>query len=119
MGFTRPGSEDTVAVADTQDMAQYRVTIEESTSGGYLPIILTTTPSTAATQQESKTSRRGYAKRAVFCRYYALTQSRARTPEFFNESQSIKLSHWNHDSACKGSGDALLRCRRGRGRGPR
>ena len=64
MGFTRPGSEDTVAVADTQDMAQYRVTIEESTSGGYLPIILTTTPSTAATQQESKTSRRGYAKRA-------------------------------------------------------
>jgi hypothetical protein len=51
-------------VADTQETAQYRVTIEES-GGGYLPIILTTTPGTAATQQESKTSRRGYAKRAV------------------------------------------------------
>jgi hypothetical protein len=52
-----------VAVADTQDMAQYGVTIQGN-SGGYLLIILITTPSTAATQQESKTSRRRYTKRA-------------------------------------------------------
>jgi hypothetical protein len=84
MGFTRPGSEIILseAVADTQETAQYRVTIEES-GGGYLPIILTTTPiqhratpSTAATQQESKTSRREYAKRAV-CLEGIMRQHRA------------------------------------------
>ena len=42
----------------------------------------------------------------------------ANAAELFDEFQIAKLSRWNHGSVCKGSGDALVRCRRGRGRGP-
>src|SRR5215212_703566 len=101
--------------------------IRRDISDRHFPIILTQQlPSIATTRPETK--KQGEQKGIGICNakrgrsvYWVLcvnTEPCANVAELFDESQTAKLSRWNHGSVCKGSGDALLRCRRGRGRGP-
>jgi|ERR671910_2447712 hypothetical protein len=96
----------------------------ERISGGDLPIILSTPLSIAATKP--KTGKQDQEKGIGICKESQSIHQvlcidiklSANAAELFDEFQTAKLSRWNHGSACKGSGDALLRCRRGRGRAP-